>query len=112
MEKEIKGMKDDDRKLAEEFAARLRDRLGDDLVRITLFGSRARGNAREGSDFDVLVIVTRRDAVAREKVLDVEVEMMDRHDVLFSAMLYADEEWSVESHYPIGKSIASEGVRL
>jgi predicted nucleotidyltransferase len=105
-------VKDDDRKLAEEFAARLRDRLGNDLVRITLFGSRARGNAREGSDFDVLVVVTRRDAVVREKVLDVEVEMMDRHGVLFSAMLYADEEWSVELRYPIGRSIASEGVQL
>ncbi len=34
----------------------LREGLGDDLVAVVLFGSRARGEAREGSDWDLLVI--------------------------------------------------------
>lgn len=34
----------------------LKDGLGDDLVAVVLFGSRARGEAEEGSDWDVLVI--------------------------------------------------------
>jgi predicted nucleotidyltransferase len=34
----------------------LREGLGGDLVAVVLFGSRARGEAREGSDWDFLVI--------------------------------------------------------
>ncbi len=33
--------------------------MGDDLVAVVLFGSRARGEAHEGSDWDVLVIARR-----------------------------------------------------
>ena len=34
----------------------LREGLGDDLVAVVLFGSRARGEADESSDWDVLII--------------------------------------------------------
>ncbi len=34
----------------------LRQRIGEDLVSVVLFGSRARGEARESSDWDFLVI--------------------------------------------------------
>lgn len=34
----------------------LREGLGDELVAVVLFGSRARGEAHQGSDWDVLVI--------------------------------------------------------
>jgi len=36
--------------------AALREGLGDDLVAVALFGSRARGDAGEGSDWDVFVL--------------------------------------------------------
>ncbi len=36
--------------------SKLREGLGDDLVAVVLFGSRARGEAREGSDWDVMVV--------------------------------------------------------
>jgi uncharacterized protein len=39
--------------------SKLREGSGDDLVAIVLFGSRARGEAHEGSDWDVLVIARR-----------------------------------------------------
>ena len=39
--------------------SKLREELGDDLVAVVLFGSRARGEAREGSDWDVLIIACR-----------------------------------------------------
>ncbi len=39
--------------------SKLREGLGEDLVAVVLFGSRARGEAHESSDWDVLVIVRR-----------------------------------------------------
>lgn len=44
------------RALANEYAAALREALGDRLVSVVLYGSVARGEAREISDVDLLVI--------------------------------------------------------
>jgi len=38
----------------------LRERFGEDLVSVVVYGSFARGEAREGSDLDVLVVVGRQ----------------------------------------------------
>lgn len=50
---------------------RLRERFGDRLVEVRLFGSYARGEANEHSDVDVLALV--RDLTFREKVEAVEL---------------------------------------
>jgi len=44
------------KELLDQVVAALRTALGDRLVAVVLFGSRARGEAREDSDWDVLVI--------------------------------------------------------
>lgn len=38
----------------------MRERFGEDLVSVVVYGSFARGEAREGSDLDVLVVVGRQ----------------------------------------------------
>lgn len=50
-----------ERRAIKRFVEVLRQRLGDDLVSVWLFGSRARGEGNAGSDVDLLV-VTRRGA--------------------------------------------------
>lgn len=42
--------------IPESIVSGLREGLGDELVAAVLFGSRARGEAREGSDWDFLVV--------------------------------------------------------
>ncbi len=46
-----------ERRVVTELAARVRDRFGDRLSRVVLFGSRARGDVTEESDIDVLVLL-------------------------------------------------------
>jgi uncharacterized protein len=45
-----------------DFSRRLKDRFGDRLRQLTLFGSQARGEAREDSDIDVAVVLDRIDS--------------------------------------------------
>ena len=45
------------RELAAEYAALLRSAFGDRLVSVVLYGSVARGDARPGSDINVLVVI-------------------------------------------------------
>jgi predicted nucleotidyltransferase len=98
--------------LAREYAEVLRDRLGDAIERIVLFGSRARGEARPGSDFDVLVVVHIPRSQAREAVIDAGVTMMDRHEALFAAVLYDREQWANAQAFPLAWRIAEEGIPL
>lgn len=76
--------------VAREFAEALAERLGDELVQVALFGSRARGEARWRSDYDLMVVVQSaagevRDAVHRlatrfelEHNVDLSTKIVDR----------------------------------
>jgi predicted nucleotidyltransferase len=98
--------------VAQTFATELRQRLGPRVRRILLFGSRARGDAREGSDYDMLVVVDHRSADLRAIILDVESRLMDRHGVLVATVLRSEEEWQRSQGFPLARNIAREGVAL
>jgi len=104
--------KDRDLELAREYARRLRERLGDNLVAVTLYGSRARGDAREGSDFDLIVQVRERTEAVRELGLEVDVEMMNEFEELFVGMIYDENGWARESRMPLGWNVSREGIAL
>jgi len=98
--------------LAREYARRLKERLGDNLLSVTLYGSRARGDAREGSDFDLIVRVRRRTEEVRETITDVDVAMMNEFEELFVGMIYDEKEWARAERFPFGWNVAREGMAL
>jgi predicted nucleotidyltransferase len=95
-----------------EFAVLLRRSLGAHLIEVILFGSRARGDAWEGSDYDVIVVVDKRTPETREAVLDAEVEMMNRHETLFAALVYGQEQWQRTLQFPLGWNVTREGIAV
>ena len=54
--------------IAYEFAEALAARLGEELVQVALFGSRARGEGRWRSDYDFMVVLRNASAEARSAV--------------------------------------------
>jgi predicted nucleotidyltransferase len=98
--------------VAVEFARKVRERLGPRVRRMVLFGSRARGDSREDSDYDVVVVVDRRSPEVREAVLEIEADLMDRHGSLVACLLRDEREWAASQALPIGLNVAREGVSL
>jgi predicted nucleotidyltransferase len=98
--------------IALEFARLVRSRLGGRARRIILFGSRARGDARPESDYDVVIVVDRRTPEVREALLEIEVDIMDRHGSLVACLLRDEHEWAASQRQPIGLNVAREGVPL
>jgi uncharacterized protein len=98
--------------VALEFAQLVRERLGGRVRSIILFGSRARGDARAESDYDVVVVVDRRSPDLREALLEIEVELLDRHGSLVACLLRDEREWAASQGMPIGLNVAREGVPL
>ncbi len=98
--------------MALEFARLARERLGARVRRIILFGSRARGDARPESDYDVVVVVDRRSPDVRDALLEIEVDLLDRHGSLVACLLRDEREWAASQGLPIGLNVAREGVPL
>ena len=98
--------------LAEEYASLVRESLGSHVMRIILFGSQARGNATEKSDYDLLVILDKKSAELREVILDAGAEMMNRYDRLFAALIYDEQEWNRTCRFPLGWNIEQEGIAV
>src|SRR5262245_20753324 len=71
----------------EEFATRTRARLGSRLDRLVLFGSHARGEARDDSDVDLLVVINDL-TFADGRDVDADVgDILTRTDVLLSPLV-------------------------
>lgn len=64
-----------------EFKKRLVERLGENLVVIKLFGSRARGQYREGSDIDLLIILKEENRETEDILIDTRLEILNEFDV-------------------------------
>ena len=77
-----------------------------------LFGSRARGEGRDDSDYDVVVVVDRRSGEVREAILAIEADLMDRFGTLLACLLRDEREWEASRRMPIGLNVAREGVPL
>jgi predicted nucleotidyltransferase len=61
--------------VASEYSERLAARLGDDLLRVSLFGSRARGQGRPRSDFDLMIVLRRASGEQRDAVHGLATEL-------------------------------------
>ena len=89
--------------------------LADPNAETYLFGSRARGNNREDSDWDLLILVDEPAITLaiedkfRSPLYDIELESGQ----LISCFIYTKDFWSESLLYsPLYKSVNKEGVRL
>ncbi|MDX1958907.1 MAG: nucleotidyltransferase domain-containing protein [Leptospiraceae bacterium] len=94
------------------FSKSLKSNLSEHLTALILFGSRARGEAREHSDYDFLIIVDKKDRDIKSKIVDVEVETLDRFEKLTSSLVWEEKDWELKKRFPIGLNILKEGILL
>lgn len=99
-----------------DIAKHLRDRLAGlvQLVDLRVFGSRARGDAEDDSDMDVLVEVESLDKMLKERILEIVWEVGFENFMVISPLIFSRHE--IESSplrsSPIVKAIFQEGLRV
>lgn len=99
----IEGSEGNVRSMLEEFVKGCKEQFGKNLACIVLFGSYARGNYRETSDIDLLVIARGlpEGLERREKVLDgIENRFLEKHHVSVQAILTTPEELEWHAKWP------------
>lgn len=104
--------KEEPDRVVEQFSRNVREKAGSNLKHIVLFGSRARGDHFEHSDYDFLIILYNDDSELRDHILDIEVDMMNRFGVLVSSLVFSDSSWNKRRSMPLGLNIQKEGIRV
>jgi predicted nucleotidyltransferase len=98
--------------ISKRFKAALADAYGDQIDRVVLFGSRARGNAGPDSDYDVAVFL--RDLPDRwremDRLADIGSEILDDEGKLVHAMPYRARAY--RDRTPLMHEIRKDGVDL
>jgi predicted nucleotidyltransferase len=97
-------------------AKRIREEIRtiDPTAQVILFGSRARGDAKQDSDWDVLILIDSPVTLEiersfRYKLYDLELETGE----VFSTFIYNKKVWNTKHKVtPFYRSIKNEGVFL
>ncbi|WP_407382010.1 nucleotidyltransferase domain-containing protein [Methanobrevibacter sp.] len=92
--------------IAREFADAIRS---DDIVKIILFGSVARGDDTEESDIDILIITTNSDELSDE-INSVAVDIILEKDEFISPHVMSEEHFNKTIDYPFLTNVLKEGV--
>ena len=82
--------------------------------RAILFGSRARGDARQDSDWDVLILLN------KERITDADMDHISypirelgwQIDEIINPIMFTTKEWEAKHCTPFYKNVMREGVAL
>jgi predicted nucleotidyltransferase len=87
----------------------------DKTAEVILYGSRARGDNKQDSDWDVMILLNRKNVdkkieqTFRHHLLDIELEI----GVPISVFVYSKSDWEGKySITPLFKSIKKEGILI
>lgn len=96
-----------------QYCARLRKALRGDIDSILLYGSHARGDAAEGSDIDVLVVLKGSFDYGEmlERTSDATAEISLEYDIVISRAFVSREDYE-SKETPFLMNVRREAVRL
>ena len=83
-------------------------------AKVILFGSRARGDAKPDSDWDILILVDKERITAKDfeeinyPIFDIGFQIGEH----ISPKLYTFKEWEVRRFTPFYKNVEQEGIEL
>jgi predicted nucleotidyltransferase len=93
---------------------RLRAEYGASLRKLSLYGSRARGDAGSSSDVDVAIVIDGLDSAGRNQVYRVVAEIEVEHAVPLSAIAMSSERFAelLSRERGLALDIEAEGIAL
>lgn len=92
----------------------LRKQLSERIIAVYAFGSKARGDYGEWSDFDVLVVVKDREPLIENKIMGIFVEEEFRSGMIFTPVIKDLKAFENEKSLktPFYENIMKEGILL
>ena len=103
-----------ERKAVIEYVTRIRTRFPDRVLAVTLFGSKARGDADAESDIDLLVLVDAEDREFRSELWRIASDVSLDHNAVVSARVFGQGRWAEarRMRLPLYRAVVTDGVPL
>ena len=106
-------MSDEIRSILAELKERFQELYGERLVQMVLYGSQARGDAEDGSDIDVLVVLKGEVDPSSESqnAGDITYDISYRNDVVVSCVFVSEERYA-RGEGPLIRNVRREGLSV
>ena len=103
-----------DQAAIKDYVARIRGRFPNRILAVTLFGSKARGDADAESDIDLLVMVDAEDREFRSELWRIASDVSLDYNVVLSARVFGRDRWAEARRIrlPLYRAIVADGVPL
>ena len=110
----LNHMSKTERRAIERFGDDVKSRLGDYVVRMSVFGSKVRGDFRETSDIDILVIVKERSLRVMDQIAEITSDLNIKYDLSISPVVFSEEEYDMNAKMasPFSLAVHEEGLLL
>lgn len=97
-----------------EYVSRLQQVLGQELLWLWLFGSKARGDSTPDSDIDLLIVLTTVQPETQWLIWGLGSDVSLEYDVLLNAHIIDTDRWDDERQYrgTLWREIERDGVPL
>lgn len=109
---EIAAAREIDLTVAREIAKRIHGLLGDKLQRVVLFGSRARGDFHEDSDYDFVIIADFDEPSWPKRAVDISRFVKAERELRIPVDYIPVTEWEFENKFLLQRTVKEEGVVL
>jgi len=96
----------------EEFLREIKNSLDKNLKKIVLFGSRARGEGKAGSDYDLLLVLEKIDRRTRDLIDSIVSWFLVEKGVYFSVHSFTQEQLEKMRFEPFIINAEREGILL
>jgi predicted nucleotidyltransferase len=102
-----------EKKVIKAFAKELKEKLGNEIITIRIFGSKVRGDFEKDSDIDIFILVKRKRDI-RDKISDIAADYFFQFNVPLAPVVYSLLEY--EKNKELGsfffEQVEKEGVVL
>jgi predicted nucleotidyltransferase len=109
----MNNLTEKEKQAVKELIDELKKLYGDNLSRVILYGSKARGDATEDSDIDIMIVLkdVKDKSKELEKVIKLTTEIDFRYETLISVTLQSEEEY-LKKRSPLLLNVRKEGIVL
>lgn len=113
-ERSISHLTERERSAIQIFNHRLLERFQGEILQITLFGSKARGDSDRWSDIDILITVKEESWSLRWDISILAADVSLEYDVLIGPRVIGRERWErmKEHHFGLYQNILADGILL
>jgi len=106
-------LNDIEKKVIKAFVKELKEKLGNEIITIRIFGSKVRGDSEKDSDIDIFILVKRKRDI-RDKISDIAADYFFEHNVPLAPVVYSLFEY--EKNKELGsfffEQVEKEGITL